>query len=103
MKLLLDENLSDRIPPALLAQFPGSSHVKHEGLSEILTAHPELRATFEKLDDEARPHTFSQFVSQVLLKALPVRLPEQPVDIVDRLIQLLSNNMTTKDVPFTKP
>jgi predicted nuclease of predicted toxin-antitoxin system len=33
MKLLLDENLSDRIPARISPLFPGSSHVKTLGLS----------------------------------------------------------------------
>ena len=32
MKLLLDENLSDRIVPKILDLFPGSSHVKSHNL-----------------------------------------------------------------------
>ena len=32
MKLLLDENLSDRIVPLILDLYPGSSHVKAHGL-----------------------------------------------------------------------
>ena len=34
MKLLLDENLSDRIPRRIEDIFPGSSHVKQHGLQE---------------------------------------------------------------------
>lgn len=33
MKLLLDENLSDRIPARISTVFPGSSHVKALGLA----------------------------------------------------------------------
>lgn len=33
MKLLLDENLSSRIPDAISGLFPGSLHVKNAGLS----------------------------------------------------------------------
>ena len=32
MKLLLDENLSDRIVPKIIGFYPGSTHVKAEGL-----------------------------------------------------------------------
>ena len=32
MKLLLDENLSDRIVPRILDLYPGSTHVKSHGL-----------------------------------------------------------------------
>ncbi len=34
MKFLRDENLSDRLLAQLVDLFPGSSHVKHEGLSQ---------------------------------------------------------------------
>ena len=33
MKLLLDENLSDRVVASLLELYPGSSHVKSHGLT----------------------------------------------------------------------
>lgn len=38
MKLLLDENISRRIVPALQAAFPGSSHVVLEGLASAADA-----------------------------------------------------------------
>lgn len=61
-----------------------------EELRDFLAAHPELAPTFEKLDDEAEPHTFSQFVSQVLLQALPACKPGQRRLLVNRLLELLS-------------
>jgi hypothetical protein len=61
-----------------------------EELRDLLAAHPELAPTFEKLDDEAEPHTFSQFVSQVLLQALPACKPGQRRLLVNRLLELLS-------------
>ncbi len=39
MKLLLDENLSDRIAAKIADLFPGSSHVKSEGLIHADDAH----------------------------------------------------------------
>lgn len=35
MKLLFDENLSDRITRHLADRYPGSSHVKHHGLLSV--------------------------------------------------------------------
>ena len=35
MKLLLDQNLSDRIPARIADLFPGSSHVKLAGLAQV--------------------------------------------------------------------
>jgi len=61
-----------------------------EDLRDLLAAHPELSPTFEKLDDEAEPHTFSQFVSQVLLQALPACKPGERRLLVNRLLELLS-------------
>lgn len=60
-----------------------------EELRDFLADHPELAPTFEKLDDEAEPHTFSQFVSQVLLRALPACKPAQRRLLVNRLLELL--------------
>jgi predicted nuclease of predicted toxin-antitoxin system len=40
MKLLIDENLSDKILPLVLDLFPGSSHVKSIGL--VHTPDPEI-------------------------------------------------------------
>ena len=34
MKLLLDENLSDRVVPQILGLYPGSSHVKSHSLTK---------------------------------------------------------------------
>ena len=34
VKLLLDENVSDRIVPEIVDLFPDSTHVKHSGLKE---------------------------------------------------------------------
>lgn len=60
-----------------------------EELRDFLADHPELAPTFEKLDDEAEPHTFSQFVSQVLLRVLPACKPAQRRLLVNRLLELL--------------
>jgi len=60
-----------------------------EELRDLLAAHPELSPTFEKIDDEAEPHAFSQFVSQVLLQALPACQPGQRRLLINRLLELL--------------
>lgn len=62
-----------------------------EELKDLLRERPELSATFEKLDDEASPQAFSQFVAQVLCEALPACKPAQRRDLVNRLIELLSS------------
>lgn len=62
-----------------------------EELEAVLLAHPELSPVFEKLDDEGSAQAFSQFVGQVLLKALPIVAPEHRRTITNRLIALLSS------------
>ncbi len=57
----------------------------------MLSAHPELSPIFEKLDDESAPQAFSQFLGQVLLKALPIVKADQRRSIMNRLIELLSS------------
>ena len=42
-----------------------------EELEALVKAHPELTASFEKLDDEEQPHAFAQFVGQVLRESPP--------------------------------
>jgi len=62
-----------------------------EDLQTLLSQQPELSATFEKLDDEAEPHAFSQFVRQVLHQALPSCRPSHRRDLVNRLIELIGS------------
>lgn len=61
-----------------------------EELDALVKAHPELTASFEKLDDEVQPHAFAQFVGQVLRQALPVCDSVKRREIVNRLLELLS-------------
>lgn len=62
-----------------------------EELEALLAAHPELSPIFAKLDDESAPQALSQFLGQVLLKALPIVKPDQRRSIMNRLIELLSS------------
>ncbi|HLS28560.1 MAG TPA: phospholipase D-like domain-containing protein, partial [Opitutales bacterium] len=62
-----------------------------EELEQLLLAHPELSPIFEKLDDESAPQAFSQFLGQVLLKALPIIKPDKRRAVMNRLIELLSS------------
>src|SRR5690606_22908468 len=60
-------------------------------LAELLESHPDLVATFESIDDESAPHTYSQLVTQAVRHALHVsRRRELRRDIVNRLMELLS-------------
>lgn len=59
-------------------------------LAEALKAQPELKAVHGTLDDEDAPHSYAQFVSQVLLHALRTRKPEERLPLVNRLITLIA-------------
>ena len=61
-----------------------------EELRALLDQHPELKPIFEGIDDESSPHTYSQFLWQLLRTALPVAKPEQRLGIVNRLVGLLA-------------
>jgi len=59
-------------------------------LSDELAAQPELRAILGKLDDEEAPHTYGQFLLQLISQALRSRKPEQRLPLVNRLVELIS-------------
>ncbi len=59
-------------------------------LQELLDAHPELKPVLRSMDDEAAPHTYAQFVSRLLEKALRITRREERVPVLNRLIELLS-------------
>ncbi|GAB5412843.1 MAG: DEAD/DEAH box helicase [Congregibacter sp.] len=61
-----------------------------EGLAELLRAQPELIPAFSKLDDEAQPQIFSQFIGLVLLQVLPACKPQERWALVNRLIEVLA-------------
>ena len=61
-----------------------------EDLAALLESRPDLLATLVAVDDESAPHTYSQFLWQVIRKALPIAKNEHQVEIVNRLIELLS-------------
>ena len=61
-----------------------------EELGDLLKAHPEMAATLESIDDEATPHTYSQFVWHVLHWALRGVKQDRRLGLVNRLIELLS-------------
>jgi len=61
-----------------------------EELAALLASRPELRPTFEKLDDESAPVAYSQLIAQVLRQIIPQARPEERRPLVNRLIELLS-------------
>lgn len=61
-----------------------------EELAAFLEERPDLIATLVSTDDESAPHTYSQFVWQVIRKALPIAKPGRQLEIANRLIELLA-------------
>lgn len=59
-------------------------------LGALLESRPDLVATIVAIDDESAPHTYSQFLAQLLHQALPIVRPEERIAIINRLIALLS-------------
>jgi len=64
--------------------------VLDEELGKVLESRPDLVATLVKIDDESCPHTYSQFLAQLLHQALPISKPEKRLAIINSLIDLLS-------------
>lgn len=61
-----------------------------EELANLLENRPDLIATLVSIDDESAPQTYSQYLWQIISQALPVAKPEQRIEIINRLIELLS-------------
>ncbi len=61
-----------------------------EELQELLAANPELKPVLRAIDDEASPHRYAQFVGQLVQQALRITKKDKRVDVVNRLIALLS-------------
>lgn len=75
----------NELPPGLYER------VVDQELLEVIRAHPEFKAILHKIDDEASPYTYAQFVGQLVHQALRVSTPEKRVLLVNRLIGLLSS------------
>ncbi len=56
----------------------------------MLEGRPDLIATLAAIDDESAPDTYSQFLWQIIRRALPIAKRDQQLEIVNRLIELLS-------------
>ncbi|QQL45376.1 DUF3427 domain-containing protein [Sulfuriroseicoccus oceanibius] len=59
-------------------------------LEELLRNQPELKATLRKIDDEAAPHLYAQFVGQLVQQALRIESADRRITLVNRLVELLS-------------
>ncbi|MBL0167901.1 MAG: DUF3427 domain-containing protein [Propionivibrio sp.] len=59
-------------------------------IGALLESRPDLVATIVAIDDESAPHTYSQFLAQLLHQALPIVRPEKRLAIINRLVVLLS-------------
>ena len=64
--------------------------VLDEELADLLCAHPELSYTLEKLEVESEPSTYSQFIHQLLLRALPNAKFDRRLALVNRIIELVA-------------
>ena len=89
MKLLFDENLSDRLVPALAELFPGSSHVKALGLMQ----RPDGDVwTFAKRNDFVIVTKDTDFLARSILEGAPpkvllLRLGNGPTTAVRGLLR----------------
>jgi superfamily II DNA or RNA helicase len=72
------------LPPGLYEQ------LLDETLQQRIAAVPELRAILRQLDDEAAPHSYAQFVAQLLQQALRQLRPDDRLPLLNRLIDLLA-------------
>lgn len=64
--------------------------VLDQELRDLLDANPELKPVLRAIDDEALPHTYAQFVGQLVQQALRISKNEHRMDLVNNLIELLS-------------
>lgn len=70
-----------------------------QDLDVLLKSSPDLFATIITIDDETAPHTYSQFLAQLVHQALQIVRPEERLSIVNRLVALLS---TEDGLDYTK-
>lgn len=61
-----------------------------EELQGRIAATPELRAILRQIDDESAPHTYAQFVAQLVQKSLRQLEPTDRIPLLNRLIELLA-------------
>ncbi len=74
----------DRLPEGLYER------LLDEELREQLDAHPELRPVLRALDDETAPHAYSQFIGQLLHRALRSVDAKDRLELINRIIELVS-------------
>ena len=59
-------------------------------IGALLESRSDLVATIVAIDDESAPHTYSQFLAQLLHQALPIVRPEKRLAIINlSLIHIL--------------
>jgi superfamily II DNA or RNA helicase len=61
-----------------------------EELGVLLESRQDLIASIVGIEDESEPHTYSQFLSQLLHQALPILKSAERLPVINRLIALLS-------------
>ncbi len=62
-----------------------------EELAESLSSCPELKPVLRSIDDESAPHSYAQFIGQLLDEALRITKKEDRIPILNRIIELLSS------------
>jgi hypothetical protein len=61
-----------------------------EELQALIDSNPDLIPTLVSIDDEASSHTYSQFLGQVIHRALRITKRDERRNLVNRLIEILS-------------
>lgn len=61
-----------------------------EALAELMRRYPDLRYVLHKIDDELSVELFADFVSELLKSALKSKKPADRLQLVNRLVELLS-------------
>ncbi|TLF53108.1 DUF3427 domain-containing protein [Halomonas urmiana] len=74
----------DRLPEGLYER------LLDEELKVQLDAHPDLRPVLRALDDETAPHAYSQFISQLLHRALRIVDAKDRLPLINRIIEIVS-------------
>jgi len=74
----------DRLPEGLYER------LLDEELKAQLDEHPELKPVLRALDDETAPHTYSQFIGQLLQRALRILDPKDRLPLINRIVELVS-------------
>lgn len=65
--------------------------VLDEELRDLLQANPDLKSMLRSIDDEDSPHVYAHFLKQLIQQALRSTKHHQQINLVNQLVQLLSD------------